>query len=959
MPSQLRKEPTGLSFEGKLGVVLGILGILATLILGLWPLLKDPWRFLRWFVSAGALLAVIAFLFFRLYARRRPGHEPKPSTPSVGLTGLHLEYSPSKTATVISGREEELHSIWTFVQDARVRTSGLYWLLGQRGIGKTAILDAIEGELNWRPGAQYLFRGRCKEGGEQSPFFAIQMALMEFFAGGRNAEVIEIFRHTAPRWAMLLNLAGIGGGSDDWPGRVSMLPQTSPIPEICTFLNQIRERKPVILILDDAHWLDSETAALLRILFSGNPREKLCGIMAARREGVTENETLARLYRDLRAEFHGETAILTPLKEPAVHRMLGELLGEGAATEELTPVINEMTGGVPLAVVSAVSELKKVKAIDQHGPSGQWRLTVDISVVRDRLRNGLESLVDSSFADLDRNEQNLLYAGSIQGAEFDSRVVALATGTPPAECEAVLRQLSDNQQFINLVAEQQTQVNEPNLHFQFRHWVYQDSVRQRFTPSLKSDLSGKIAAAIETEFPERTAQISNDLAELYGIAREWTKEREYRVITAKQQLSLGAYPSAINSARRAAALFENDKLHPDPAAHRDVMVVLGVSLTALQGYGNEEAQDAYRRSLEIATAANLPEHFPSRYGVWMYNLVRGNMMAAKKLATEMLDLALRKEQLARDRSQAMWAIGVTQYFMGDVVAAKLNFEAGIRNYREEWHAYYCSSYVLDPGVANRYLLGRALVFLGYPDQARSMSRQSLELAGKLKHVESLAFALVSAAVIHAFYGATAEVKTCAAELFDISTGNELRQHRPWAHILRGWAVGVEGEIDKGMHELQDGLSRYEAMGAKLGLAGFYAMEADLCRRQGLLEEEDHVLDKATRHMEEAGQLYYWAEFMRLRTQNRRSRTGLDVAQTITELQEARRFAIAAQARAAELRIVTDLAVAQGLLGDLPAARQTLEAFLGEFKEGADTADSRRARQTLDDLKSRLSPKSGI
>ena len=164
----------------------------------------------------------------------------------------------------------------------------------------------------------------------------------------------------------------------------------------------------------------------------------------------------------------------------------------------------------------------------------------------------------------------------------------------------------------------------------------------------------------------------------------------------------------------------------------------------------------------------------------MYNLVRGRMAEAKSLATEMLALAMRDDRLAPDRSQALWAMGVTEYFMGEVLAAKANFEAGIQSYREEWHAYYACSYVLDPGVANRYLLGRALVFLGYPDQARAMIRESLDLARKLKHAESLAFALVSAAVVHAFYSETAEVKQYAAELMAISDGNELRQHRPWA-----------------------------------------------------------------------------------------------------------------------------------------------------------------------------------
>ena len=101
------------------------------------------------------------------------------------------------------------------------------------------------------------------------------------------------------------------------------------------------------------------------------------------------------------------------------------------------------------------------------------------------------------------------------------------------------------------------------------------------------------------------------------------------------------------------------------------------------------------------------------------------------------------------------------------------------------------------------------------------------------------------------------------------------------------------------------------------------------------------------------QRYYWAEFLRLHIRIRRKRGELDAQQTARELESARQVAIAMQSRAAEMRIVTDLAVAQAAAGDPASACAVLESFLAGYPEGRDTADWKRAGQTLSGLKSNL------
>jgi hypothetical protein len=81
------------------------------------------------------------------------------------------------------------------------------------------------------------------------------------------------------------------------------------------------------------------------------------------------------------------------------------------------------------------------------------------------------------------------------------------------------------------------------------------------------------------------------------------------------------------------------------------------------------------------------------------------------------------------------------FFLGEFAAAREHWEQGIALYDRQQHRHYTALFGMDMGVFFTSWLPHALWYLGYPEQALSMSHKSLILAQELAHPVSLKFAL--------------------------------------------------------------------------------------------------------------------------------------------------------------------------------------------------------------------------
>jgi predicted ATPase len=178
-----------------------------------------------------------------------------------------------------------------------------------------------------------------------------------------------------------------------------------------------------------------------------------------------------------------------------------------------------------------------------------------------------------------------------------------------------------------------------------------------------------------------------------------------------------------------------------------------------------------------------------------------------------------------------------------------------------------------------------------------------------------------------------------------------------AHIVvtstfkRGLWLLERGQEQEGSAEVQQGLTAYGAMGARLELPYMLAQLAETYGSLGQPAEGLARLAEALALVETSGERWWEAELYRLKGELLLSPVGIQpgVGEAEACMQKALALARHQQAKSLELRAAMSLSRLWQQLGQRQAAYDLLAPIYGWFTEGFETADLKDAKALLDEL----------
>ncbi len=235
------------------------------------------------------------------------------------------------------GRERERAVLDRLLDDAR---GGVLVVHGEAGVGKTALLEyAIETGRTFR-----VVRTSGVEAEMELPYAAAQLLCSPFF---------DFMARLPPPQREALGVAfGLSIGPPPNPFLVGLA--------VLGLLSEAALDQPLLLAVDDAHWLDQASARALSFVARRMSSEQIALVFATRQiesplRGLPDLLVAPLRHRDARAML--ESVLPTPFDETVLERIVVETRGNPLALLELPRGLNptELAGGFDLPATVPVS----------------------------------------------------------------------------------------------------------------------------------------------------------------------------------------------------------------------------------------------------------------------------------------------------------------------------------------------------------------------------------------------------------------------------------------------------------------------------------------------------------------------------------------------------------------------------------------------------------------------------
>jgi predicted ATPase/class 3 adenylate cyclase len=688
-------------------------------------------------------------------------------------------------------------------------------------------------------------------------------------------------------------------------------------------------RQPLIIMLEDLHWIDGESEAVLNLLADSIARARILMLVNYRPE-----------YRhDWSNKSNYSQLHIKTLGKESADEVLSALLGEDKDLVPLKRLIIEKTEGNPFFIEEMVRALFEQGVLARNGS-----VKIVKSLNQLRLSATVHDVLASRIDRLPPDEKNLLQTLAVIGAEFPVTLAAAVTGKSQED----LARLLTNLQLAEFIYERPAL---PEVEFAFKHALTHEVAYNSVLIERRKLVHERAGAAMETLYSGRLDDHLSALAHQFSQSRNARKAIHYLRLAGAQAAQRSANRESVAYFRKALHLLRSlQETLERKREELDLLLMLGPATMTLDGYGAREAPELYRRARELCgELGDNTKLFPVLWGLWMSHGSRVELQPARALAVELRSVAegLGNDTFKLEAHHAMWN---TLVYLGELKDCLLETERGLALYDPRAHAALASLYgEHDPGVCGKNHAAQVLWLLGYPDRARKCTREALALAQELAHPHSLAQALAIAAMTDQFRrdrGATAKF---AESAIAISGEHGFAQWITMGTILLGWAGKDSPASEHDRANMQGALADWRAPGTRFYLPYFLAITAEVCCELGSTDEATGLVAEGLESIRRSGERWYESELHRLGGELSLLRDSSLTSAAESSFRMAIKVAREQEAKSLELRATTSLARLLRDTNHRDEARAMLAEIYNWFTEGFDTADLKDAKALLDEL----------
>jgi DNA-binding NarL/FixJ family response regulator len=680
------------------------------------------------------------------------------------------------------GRDREIAAA-EVVFDSLSGASGTIALEGEPGIGKTRLLGELCDRADER--GYLVLNGRGAEFERELPFGAFADALDDYLAAQRPKRLEILGEERLGELAQVFPaLAGLGDaptGSQDERYRTH-----AAVRELLTLL---ADEKPLMLALDDLHWLDEASMELVANLLRRPPGGPVCVLLAYRSGQLGTQLTAA-------VEDAQRDGLLTTIEVAGLSREQAEPL-----LEPLDPAdrdeLYRLSGGNPFYLEELARTVE-----DGQEPAGQMNGAGNVEVP-DRVAAALARELNA----LPELGGQLARGAAVAGSSFEPELAAEAAGIGEPDALAGIDELLD----LDLI-----RTTEVPRRFRFRHPIVHSAVYESAKPGWRLAAHARVAAVLERRGASPLARARHiecsakpgDLeaaallteagrsahprapaaaAHWYGAALRLMPDSEpgaQLALMVPMAQALG-YAGRLEEARQTLDQIL-ELIDPDQLAVRAKVAASAAQIDQLLGH-HQAAREGLEAALAEMPETGSPEATELKLQLAGACFFNGDFDGLRRWIAEALDEARARGDRATEAT-ATGTLGSAEYMVDnlDAASARLNEAEGML------------AEIDDEQIAGRLhsIVWCAMteVYLERFDRANRLFGRAMSVAQATGHGHVTTLTRIGQALVHLWRGELEH----AADLLDAATqqalltGND--QFLTWALWARCWGATLAGDI---------------------------------------------------------------------------------------------------------------------------------------------------------------------
>ncbi len=765
-----------------------------------------------------------------------------------------LQARAGRDLTRFVGREAEAAQLARALDRARGAQGQVVAVVGEPGVGKSRlfwefvyssgylgperIADVRQSSADVR-----IIRGHSVSYGKATPWFVVVDLMRDYFQIEPSDDSLKIAEKVTGKIVALdfplesvlspiLWLLDAPVNDQLWEHLDPTTRRQSALESVKRIFLRESQVQPLVVVVEDLHWLDAEGQALLDLLVPALPLARVLLLVNYRPE-----------YRHAWGDRTYYTQIrLDPLPPTHSRELLASLLGEETAPDTLTRELIERTHGNPFFLEETVRML--VEAGVLSGVRGAYRLNRTMAALE--IPPTAEVVVAARIDRLGPDDKRLLQAAAVVGMDVPLTLLQAIADDSADNVSGGLARLQAGEFLYESALF-------PDIGHTFKHALTRDVAYHGLLQQRRRELHAGVVTAIEAHYADAATEHVEALAHHAARGELWAKAAVYCHEAGRRLSARSAY-------RQAAAMLEQALVAIARLPEESQIIERGVDVRLdLRGVLNAvgEGQRAFEH---LVNAEKLGRRLGDRRRLarLMTEMTHQLWLAGRTAeARHYGEMALEQAETLDVRGvkvEIYFILGQAEEFWGEYQKAEEHLSKILELLASDDNpAYAVRTGGVYPAAACRVILAAVHAERGEYITGLQFGDEALRVAESVHHPFSIAYVIMVLAGIHLSRGDFAAAARLCERGFAVGGEAAIGFLSPWLGGFLGYSQTLTGAADQGLPRIRKAVEMQTAMGFRNWLSWFVGMLSEGLLLEGQYDEAQREAERALVLARECGE----------------------------------------------------------------------------------------------------------